>query len=64
MRLHTGKLHDGSENIFIESILEGMTADDIDYTRYLDCALLGRCPGCCGPLSALLNSAQALVILY
>jgi hypothetical protein len=64
MRLYTDKLHNGSNSIFIESILEGMSADDIDYTGYLDCALLGRRPGCCGPLSALLNSVQALAIFY
>jgi hypothetical protein len=64
MRLHTGELHDGSESIFVESMVESMSADDINYTGNLDGALLGRCPGCCSPLSALLNLVQPLSILY
>jgi hypothetical protein len=64
MCLHAGKLHDGSQIVFLESISDGMPADDMDDTRYLDGALLCRCPGRCRPLSALLNWVQPLAILY
>jgi hypothetical protein len=44
MSLDTDELYDVSNRVFLESILEGVTADDIDYTGYLDRSLLGRCP--------------------
>jgi hypothetical protein len=44
MSLDTDKLYYVSKRVVLEPILEGVTADDIDYTGYLDRSLLGWCP--------------------